>query len=155
MKMLSQFATTMFGLLAGGMVLIATGLVPYWRSLGPADFTQVFATSLPMVGGTMIVLTILGTGSMVLAAGLALWKKLPNRFWLAAGAAATLIMLVCVPIYFGAANPLLAGGTLSADAITAELATWQQMQWFRTIIGILGLFCAVRAGYADAKATNS
>ena len=38
MKMFSQFATTMFGLLAGGMMLIATGLVPYWRSLDPAEF---------------------------------------------------------------------------------------------------------------------
>lgn len=151
MKIFSQFAITMFGLLAGGMLLIATGLVPYWRSLDPAEFTQVFSTSLPTVGGTMIVLTILGTGSMVLAAGLAFWKKLPNRLWFAAGAVATLIMLVCVPIYFGAANPLLAGGTLSADAINAELATWQQMHWFRTIVGILGLFCAVGAGYVTEK----
>lgn len=151
MKILSQIATTLFGLLAGGMVLIATGLVPYWRALTPTEFTEVFATSLPTVGGTMIVLTILGTGSMVLAAGLALWKKLPNRLWLSAGAAATLVMLVCVPIYFGAANALLAGGTLTPDAITAELATWQQMHWFRTVVGILGLFCAVRAGYASAS----
>ena len=150
MKTLSQIAATLFGLLAGGMVLIATGLVPYWRTLDPAEFTQAFSTSLPTVGGTMIVLTILGTGSMVLAAGLALWKKLPNRFWLSAGAAATLIMLVCVPIYFGAANPLLAGGTLTPDAISDELAIWQQMHWFRTIVGILGLFCAVRAGYVSA-----
>lgn len=151
MKLISQIATTLFGLLAGGMVLIATGLVPYWRSLDTTEFTQAFATSLPMVGGTMIVLTILGTGSMALAAGLAFWKKTPNRSWLAAGAAATLVMLVCVPLYFGAANPLLAGGTLSADAITAELETWQQMHWFRTIVGILGLFCAVRAGYVQSS----
>ncbi|WP_108879898.1 hypothetical protein [Anderseniella sp. Alg231-50] len=154
MKILSQIATTLFGLLAGGMVLIATGLVPYWRSLDPADFTQVFATSLPTVGGTMIALTILGTGSMFVAAGLALWKKLPNKLWLSAGAAATLIMLICVPIYFGTANPLLAGGTLTPDAITAELATWQQMHWFRTIVGILGLFCAVRAGYVGASSSK-
>lgn len=151
MRILSQFATTMFGLLAGGMVLIAAGLVPYWRSLEPAAFTQVFATSLPTVGGTMIVLTILGTGSMVLAAGLAMWKQLPERLWLVAGALATVVMLVCVPLYFGAANPLLAGGTLSADAITAELATWQQIHWFRTIVGVVGLFCAARAGYVAAR----
>ncbi|MEL7356645.1 MAG: hypothetical protein AAFN40_08785 [Cyanobacteria bacterium J06560_6] len=56
-------------------------------------------------------------------------------------------MLVTVPFYFGAANPLLAGGTLSAAEITAELAKWQQMHWFRTIVGVLGLFCAIRAGY--------
>jgi len=151
MKIFLQFAITMFGLLAGGMVLIATGLVPYWRSLEPAEFTQVFATSLPTVAGTMIVLTILGTGSMVLAAGLAMWKQLPNRIWLAAGAFATLVMLVCVPLYFGSANPLLAGGTLSADAIAAELATWQQLHWFRTIVSVLGLFCAVRSGYVASR----
>ena len=151
MKLISQAATTLFGLLAGGMLLIATGLVPYWRALDTVEFTQAFATSLPTVGGTMVVLTILGTVSMVLAAGLALWKKLPGRAWLAAGAAATLIMLVCVPFYFGAANAALSGGTLSGEAITAELATWQQMHWFRTIVGILGLFCAVSAGYASNK----
>ena len=151
MRTLSQFATTMFGLLAGGMVLIAAGLVPYWRSLESAEFTQVFAASLPTVAGTMIVLTILGTGSMVLAAGLAMWKQQPERLWLVAGAAATLLMLVCVPLYFGSANSLLAGGTLSADAITAELATWQQIHWFRTIVSILGLFCAVRAGYVASN----
>lgn len=151
MKLLSQTATTLFGLLTGGMVLIATGLVPYWRSLDPAEFTQVFGPSLTTVGGTMIVLTILGTGSMVIAAGFALWKKLPNRIWLAAGAAATLIMLACVPIYFGTANSLLAGGTLDADAITTELTTWQQMHWFRTIVGIIGLFFAIGAGYASTE----
>ncbi len=151
MRLISQIATTLFGLLAGGMTLLAAGLVPYWRALDTAEFTTAFSTSLPTVAGTMIVLTILATASMVLAAGLAILKKLPGRGWLAAGAAATVIMLVTVPLYFGAANPLLAGGTLSAEAIAAELATWQQMHWFRTIVGILGLFCAVRAGYAPQK----
>lgn len=154
MKLFSQFALTMFGLLTGGMLLIATGLVPYWRSLDPAEFTQVFGPSLTTVGGTMIVLTILGTGSMVLAAGLAIWKKKPERLWLAVGAVAALIMLVCVPIYFGAANPLLAGGTLEPEAIIAELATWQQMHWFRTIVGILGLFCAVRASHPSENSNS-
>lgn len=153
LKSLSQIATTFFGLLSGGMVLIATGLVPYWRALDPSEFTQFFGTSLPTVGGTMIVLTVLATGTMVLSAGLSLWKKLPNRFWLASGALATLIMLITVPIYFGAANPLLAGETLSPEAITAELATWQQMHWLRTVVGILGLFCAVRAGYATQESS--
>lgn len=149
MKIFSQIATTLLGLLAGGMVLIALGLVPYWRALDPSDFTIAFATSLPTVAGTMILLTILATASIVIAAGLASWKKLPTRNWLLAGAAGALIMLITVPLYFATANPLLAGGTLGFAEISAELATWQQMHWFRTIIGIVGLFCAVRAGYAQ------
>ncbi|MEM8541104.1 MAG: hypothetical protein AAGF25_09130 [Pseudomonadota bacterium] len=148
MKLLSQFAIAMFGLLAGGMLLIATGLVPYWRSLNPGEFTQVFAASLPTLGGTMGILTILATVPIVMAAGFALWKKEPNRHWITAAAAATLIMLATVPLYFGAANSLLSGGTLSADVIPAELTTWGQMHWFRTIVGILGVFCAVRAGFS-------
>lgn len=154
MKLLSQFATTMIGLLAGGMLLIATGLVPYWRSLAPEEFTQVFAASVPTLGGTMGILTILATAPIVLAAGLALWKKMPNRLWLAAAAAASLIMLATVPFYFGSANSLLAGGTLSADAVAVELATWGQMHWFRAAVGILGFFSAVRAGYTSQN-TNS
>lgn len=150
MNTLSQAATTLMGLLVGGMVFIALGLVPYWRSLDPVEFASVFATSLPTVGGTMILLTILGTGTILLAAGLAAWKKQPSRNWLIGGAAGALIMLVTVPFYFGAANPLLAGGTLSAADLTAELATWQQMHWLRTIVGVLGLFCAIRAGYVQS-----
>ncbi|MEL7446522.1 MAG: hypothetical protein AAGK02_12045 [Pseudomonadota bacterium] len=152
MNLISQAATTLFGLLAGGMVLIATGLVPYWRSLDPEAFTQTFGPSLTTVGGTMIALTILGTGSMVIAAGFAFWQKFPGRVWLAAGAAATIVMLGCVPLYFGAANTALASGELSPDAITAELATWGQIHWFRTIVGIIGLFFAIRAGYESQKA---
>ena len=149
MKLIPQIATTLYGLLAGGMILIATGLVPYWRAIDTAEFTTAFGTSLPTVGGTMIVLTILGTGLIVITAALAFWKSLPGRMFYAASALAALIMLVTVPLYFGAANPLLAGGTLSPEAITEELATWQRMHWFRTIVGVVGLFLAVRAGHAD------
>lgn len=147
MNIFSQVATTLLGLLTGGMVLIALGLVPYWRSLDPVEFTPVFATNLLTVGRTMVLLTILGTGAICLAAGLATWQIQPSRNWLIGGAAGALIMLVTVPFYFGTANPLLAGGTLSAAEITAELAKWQKMHWFRTIVGVLGLFCAIRAGY--------
>ena len=153
MKLFSQFATTLLGLLAGGMLLIAGGLVPYWRSLDPIEFTAVFAASLPTVGGTMIILTILGTGTMVIAAGLATWKKQPTRNWIIGGAVAAIVMLITVPLYFGAANPLLAGGTLSPDEIVDELATWQKIHWFRTIVGALGLFCAIRAGYVLSDRT--
>ena len=147
MKLLSQITTTLLALLAGGSFLIAVGLVPYWQALNPTEFTQVFGASLSPVGGTMAVLTVLGAGLIVTVGLLALWKKQPNRLWLAASATATLTMVATVPLYFGAANPLLAGGTLSADAVTAEFGTWQRVHWFRTVMAIAGLFCAVRAGY--------
>ena len=153
MKSFSQITTVLFGLLTGGMVLMALGLTPYWRSLEPAEFTKVFASSLPTVGRTMIILTILSTGTIVVAAGLATWKKLPTRSLLIAGAVGALIMLVTVPIYFGTANPLLASGTLEPSEIATELAKWQKIHWFRTTVGVIGLFCTIRAGYSLPKNT--
>lgn len=151
MKLFNQISTVLFGLLAGGMLLIALGLVPYWRSLNPDEFTSAFATSLPTIGGTMALLTVLATLSLVIAASLAVWKKAPSRNWILAAALAAVAMLITVPIYFAAANPLLAGGSLGGNEITAELATWQQMHWLRTVVGIIGLFCAVRAGYPQSE----
>ena len=151
MNIFLQIATTLLALLTGGMVLIAFGLVPYWRSLEPSEFTVAFSTSLPTVGGTMIILTVLSTPAIVAAAAIATWKKLPSRNLLIAGALAALIMLATVPLYFGTANSLLAGGTLSANEIADELVHWQKMHWFRTIMGVAGLFCVVRAGYQSLK----
>ena len=149
MNIFTQIATTLFGLLSGGMVLIALGLVPYWMSLDPTEFATVFSSSLPTIGRAMAILTVLGTGTVVLAAGLAAWKKLPSRNWLILGAACALVMFATVPLYFGSANSLLVGGTLGAAETSAELATWQMMHWLRTILGVAGLFCAIRAGYGS------
>ena len=145
MKILSQTSTALLGLLAGGSLLIAIGLVPYWQSLNPEDFTRVFSDSMPTLGGTMAVLTILGTVSIIIAAAIATWRKLPNKSWLLASAVNILVMISTLPFYFGSANPLLVSGTLSADATLAELTTWGQVHWFRTVVGIIGFFCAVRA----------
>ncbi len=147
MKLFTQISTVLIGLLAGGMLLIALGLVPYWRSLNPHEFTSIFAASLITIGGTMALLTVLATGSILVAAGLATWKKAATRNWLIGAAISAIGMLATVPIYFGGANSLLAGSSLSIAEITAELITWQQMHWLRTVMGIISLFCAIRAGY--------
>ena len=150
MNTYTQVASVLFALLTGGMFLIAMGLVPYWQSVDPAEFTQVFNTSLPFVGGTMKNLTMVATLAIIVAAGLAFWQKLPGRYWTTAAAACAVGMFIMVPIYFGAANPTLAGGAGSPTEITAELNRWGQMHWVRTILSLIGMFCAVRAGYSKS-----
>ncbi len=140
MKVFAQISTLLLGLLTGGMVLMAFGLVPYWRSLDPLEFTRMFTNSLPTVGKTLVILTISSTVSVILAAGLAIWKKLPSRYWLTAGAVTTIIVLATVPIYFSSANVLLLHGNLSNIEITSELKTWQEIHMFRTIVVFWGFF---------------
>ena len=150
MNTYTQISSVFFALLTGGMFLIALGLVPYWQSVDPSEFTEVFNSSLPFVGGTMKNLTVVATLAMIVAAGLAFWKKTPGRNWTIAAAACAVGMFIMVPIYFGAANPTLAGGAGSPAEISAELARWGQMHWIRTTLSIVGMFCAVRGGYVKS-----
>jgi hypothetical protein len=55
MAHLLAFLSALFlGLLAGAMLLIATALVPYWRSLEPAEFTAWFRKYSPLLGRVML-----------------------------------------------------------------------------------------------------
>lgn len=144
---LAQLATVSLGLLTGAMLLLALGLVPYWRSLEPSEFTRVYDSSLPDVGGTLMILTIVATGTAVAAAAVAWLVELPARSWLTASALGTLLMLATVPLYFAGANADLSEGQLTPAQIADELAAWNRMHWLRTAIGLVSLVCAVRAGY--------
>ena len=121
-----------------------------WQSIEPAQFTEAFNTSLPFVGGTMAGLTVIATLAIIIAAALSIWQKTPGRIWLIAAAACAIAMFIMVPIYFNGANPTLAGGAGTPAEVSAELSRWGQMHWVRTILSIIGMFCAVRAGYAKS-----
>lgn len=149
MNVVAQIAALLLGMLAGGLLLLGLGFLPYWQSLDPAEFTQLFGANVPFIAGAMKPLGFSATGVTLLAAGLAVWKKLPTRNWLIAASVFTLCMLLTFPVFFAGANASLAGGTLGAAEITKTLGQWQLVHWFRTIAAIAGCFCAVSAGYSS------
>ena len=78
----AQIAALLLGLLGGGLLLLGLGLLPYWQSLDPVDFTQLFSGNVPLIGAAMKPLGFSATGITWLAMALAVWKKLPTRNWL-------------------------------------------------------------------------
>ena len=152
MNLLAQIAAVLLGLLGGGLLLLGLGFLPYWQSLDPADFTQLFSSNVPYVAAAMKPLGFSATGAIWLATALAVWKKLPTRHWLIAASVCALCMLATFPIYFVSTNAALAGGAMSAAEISATLEQWQLVHWFRTVAAIAGCFCAVSAGHASARA---
>ena len=84
MNIPTQMAAVLLGLLGGALLLIAMGLVPYWQSLDPTEFTELFRENSPIIAGIMMPLGFTAAGLTWLATGLAVWKKLPSRYWLIA-----------------------------------------------------------------------
>ncbi len=150
MNTLAQIAALLLGLLGGALLLLALGLVPYWQSLQPLEFTQWISTNSHYIANTMKPIGFSATGVTLLATGLAVWKKLHTRYWLIAASVCALCMLATFPIYFAGTNAALASGTMSAQEAADTLSTWQIVHWVRTIAAIVGCFCAVKAGYSES-----
>lgn len=150
MNIPTQMAAVLLGLLGGALLLIAMGLVPYWQSLDPTEFTELFRENSPIIAGIMMPLGFTAAGLTWLATVLAVWKKLPSRYWLIAASVCALCMLITFPIYFRETNAALAGSSMIAPEIVDELIQWQRVHWVRTSAAIVGCFCAVRAGYAKS-----
>lgn len=155
MNIFAQIAAVLLGVLGGGLLLLALGFLPYWQSLTPAEFTHLFSANVPFIAAAMKPIGFSAAGITWLATGLAMWKKLPSRWWLLAAAVFALCMLATFPTYFVGANAALAAGEMSAANITAELSRWQQVHWVRTVAAIAACVCAVRAGYARAPSAAS
>lgn len=149
MNIFAQIAALLLGLLGGALLLLALGLVPYWQSLQALEFTQWFGTNVHFIATAMKPLGFSATAIVWLATGLAVWKKLPTRYWLIAASVCAFCMLATFPIYFSGTNAALASGVLSAQEAADTLLTWQGVHWVRTIAAIIGCFCAIKAGYSE------
>jgi hypothetical protein len=142
---LMAVACLVFGLLAGGMLLIGVALVGFWRSLPPSDFQTWFASHSHLIGRVMIPL---GAGSIVatVAALGACWSgPVARRRWLLVAALSATGVMVTYPLFFAGANEAFVRGGLSDSAGRSLLDRWAAWHWIRTGLGMIGFFAALRA----------
>ena len=145
MNIPSQIATVLLGLLAGALLLLAMGLVPYWQALEPSSLVPIFRDNSAHIASFMMPLGFSATGITWLALGLAVWKKMPSRNWLIAASVCALCMLATFPIYFSGANAALAEGAVPATELSNALNQWQLVHWVRTVAALAGCICALKA----------
>ena len=144
--MLARLAAFLLGLLAGAMLDIGVGLVPYWQGLPPAEFRAWFGAHAWRIGGLMRPLG----GSAVVVVGAA-WigaRRVSGsrRVWLGLAAIATLGVLVITLVVNEPANELFGHpGALSDAATAALLVRWMRWHWVRVGLGVLGFYAALRA----------
>jgi hypothetical protein len=137
-------AAALLGLTTGAMLLIGTGLVPYWASLPPADYRTTFSAM--DLGRIMLPL---GIGSFVITAtALALLIREPGarRTWVATATVCWAIPMLAYPFVFEPLNLRIAGNAvLTSDEVFQLLHRWQALHWARTALG-LAAFVSMLAG---------
>ena len=78
MNIPTQIATVLLGFLAGALLLLAMGLVPYWQALDPASFVPVFRDNSAHIASFMMPLGFSATGLTWLALGVGHLEKDPE-----------------------------------------------------------------------------
>jgi hypothetical protein len=142
---LTMLTCLVLGLLVGGMLVIGVALVSFWKSLPPNDFQAWFAAHSHLIGRLMIPLGAGGV-AVTVAAVVACWRgPAACRRWLLMAAFSVVGVMVTYPIFFAAANATFERGGLSDSAVRDLLDRWAAWHWFRTGLGTLGFFAALRA----------
>jgi hypothetical protein len=120
---LALLSAVLTGLLAGGMVLIDVVLLPFWRSVPPAEFRRWFTANAPRIRTLMVPL---GAGAAIVSVASAVTDGLlvrrRSRASLTAAAATVGVVAVTVTVsepanhrFTGGSRPMPRPGNYSAD----------------------------------------
>ncbi len=138
-ELLRYLSVAALGIFAGAMLTEGGVLVPFWRSLAPADFLRWYAAN----GGRLLAFfSPVTSASAVLAlvAALAsLWEGHPGRWWAVTAAALVLVVVASFFVYFEQANTSFEKATIAVDAVPAELARWSSWHNARTALSVAAL----------------
>jgi hypothetical protein len=138
---LRWLTVVVLGLYAGSMLTEGGVLVPFWRSLPPAEFLRWYAANAERLNSFFGALTAAAGVLALLAAAGSLWEGGAARWW---SVAAALVMLAIVAgyfVYFEHANASFATSTIALEAVPVELARWGAFHHTRSAVSVLA-FCA-------------
>ena len=142
---LLKASVAFLGVFAGAMLTEAVVLVPYWRSLAPAEFFAWYAANDRRLLGYFGPLTAVTAIVVVAAAMVALATRHPGG----ANAISAVLMMVPVvasfPLYFKRANERFAAASIAPDEVAAELARWSKWHQARTSAALVALIQAMGA----------
>ena len=140
----SEFlAAITLGLMAGALVAEGALLVPFWRSLHPADFLAWYRQHAALLQGFFGPLEVAAAVLTIAAAGLDWIDQGRGRYWLGGSALLGIAVLAVFPIYFQRANMSFRTGAIATDRVKDELQRWSRWHWGRTVLAVSAFGAAV------------
>lgn len=138
-------AIAVLGIFAGAMLTEGGVLVPYWRSLAPAEFLRWYTANAERLLAFFGPVTTASAVLAVVAAGVSLVEGHPGRWWACLAAGLVLVAVASFFLYFERANASFAAATIAPEAVPAELARWHARHTVRTVLSLAALAAAVLA----------
>jgi hypothetical protein len=145
LDVLRYLAVAALGIFAGAMLTEGGVLVPFWRSLAPAEFLRWYAANANRLLAFFSPVTAVSAVVALLAALGSVWEGHPGRWWAVAAAALALVAVASFFVYFEQANTSFEKATIALDAVPAELARWSAWHNARTAVSIVALAAALMA----------
>jgi hypothetical protein len=144
-SLVSVLGVVLLGVTAGAMLAEAAILVPYWRSLAPADFFEWYAANASLLVDFYSPLEIASAVVALVCAVIYSLQSLPGaRLWWVA-ATLSIIVIAMFFVYFKDANAGFLNRTIADDSLAEALATWGQWQWARVGVGCAAFVASVLA----------
>jgi hypothetical protein len=138
-------ATIALGLMAGALVAEGALLVPFWRSLQPADFLAWYKQHATLLQGFFGPLEVAAAVLTAVAAVLKWIVQDDGRHWLASSAILGVTVLAVFPMYFQRTNTSFRTGSIATDHVQKKLQQWSRWHWGRTILALAAFATAVVA----------
>lgn len=138
-------AAIALGLMTGALLAEGALLVPFWRSLQPADFLAWYRKYAALLQGFFGPLEI-AAAALTLAAAVLEWvNEGDGRYWLASSAILGVAVLAVFPLYFQRVNTSFRTGSIAIDLVQGELQRWSRWHWGRTTLALAAFSNAVVA----------
>ncbi len=138
-------AVAALGIYAGAMMTEGGVLVPFWRSLAPAEFLRWYAANAGRVLAFFSPVTSTTAVLALLAALGSLWEGHPGRWWAVTAAVLVLVAVASFFVYFEQANTSFEQATIAVEAVPAELARWGLWHNARTALSVAALAASLMA----------
>jgi uncharacterized membrane protein len=126
------------------MVLIEVVLLPFWRSVPPAEFRRWFTANAPRIRTLMVPL---GAGAVIASVASAVTDALLARRGPASltAAAATVGVVAVTVTVSEPANHRFTGGSLTDAETTELLGRWARWHHLRVVLGVVATVAAASA----------
>jgi hypothetical protein len=144
-EVMSFLAAAGLALFVGALLTEAMVLVPMWRTLQPQEFFTLHAAHAHRLYAFFAPLTVAATGLAIASAMTFIATNRSPSYASVVAAVLALVILSTYGLYFRRANASFAEGSVTYEALPAELARWAAWHWFRTIVGLLALASALLA----------
>lgn len=140
MSRLKQILSVVFmSAFTGGCLVVSLVMVPNWREMDPDAFLDWFSKNGPRLGLTMLPLEAFGSLFAILAFVDAVGRKSSSRVTWGLSGICIVATLVLLPVYFAKANARMLNKTIAVSEVGAELESWSNWQWLRTVLAALAV----------------